>query len=121
MNFIAGREDATKWILQFWRGTYTGTYSDGLPYGDITQENSDPELVLESPEFKNMQELVDWAQNDSNFALAFVLDSTTNVEGNGEITEGDITTALMVSLIFWRQEVQKVSTWTTLTLYWTRL
>lgn len=94
MNFIAGREDATKWILQFWRGTYTGTYSDGLPYGDITQENSDPELVLESPEFKNMQELVDWAQNDSNFALAFVLDSTINVEGNGEITEGDITTAL---------------------------
>lgn len=94
MNFIAGREDATKWILQFWRGTYTGTYSDGLPYGDITQENSDPELVLESPEFKNMQELVDWAQNDSNFALAFVLDSTANVEGNGEITEGDITTAL---------------------------
>jgi hypothetical protein len=94
MNFIAGREDATKWILQFWRGTYTGTYSDGLPYGDITQENSDPELVLESPEFKNMQELVDWAQNDSNFALAFVLDSTTNVEENGEITEGDITTAL---------------------------
>ena len=94
MNFIAGREDATKWILQFWRGTYTGTYSDGLPYGDITQENSDPELVLESPEFKNMQELVDWAQNDSNFALAFVLDSTTNVEGNGEITEGGITTAL---------------------------
>lgn len=94
MNFIAGREDVTKWILQFWRGTYTGTYSDGLPYGDITQENSDPELVLESPEFKNMQELVDWAQNDSNFALAFVLDSTTNVEGNGEITEGDITTAL---------------------------
>lgn len=94
MNFIAGREDATKWILQFWRGTYTGTYSDGLPYGDIMQENSDPELVLESPEFKNMQELVDWAQNDSNFALAFVLDSTTDVEGNGEITEGDITTAL---------------------------
>lgn len=94
MNFIAGREDATKWILQFWRGTYTGTYSDGLPYGDIMQENSDPELVLESPEFKNMQELVDWAQNDSNFALAFVLDSTTNVEGNGEITERDITTAL---------------------------
>lgn len=94
MNFIAGREDATKWILQFWRGTYTGTYSDGLPYGDITQENSDPELVLESPEFKNTQELVDWAQNDSNFALAFVLDSTTNVEENGEITEGDITTAL---------------------------
>nr|DAQ05735.1 MAG TPA: hypothetical protein [Herelleviridae sp.] len=94
MNFIAGREDATKWILQFWRGTYTGTYSDGLPYGDITQENSDPELVLESPEFKNMQELVDWAQNDSNFALAFVLDSTTNVKENGEITEGDITTAL---------------------------
>lgn len=94
MNFIAGREDATKWILQFWRGTYTGTYSDGLPYGDITQENSDPELVLESPEFKNMQELVDWAQNDSNFALAFVLDSTTNVEGNGGITEGDITKVL---------------------------
>lgn len=94
MNFIAGREDVTKWILQFWRGTYTGTYSDGLPYGDITQENSDPELVLESPEFKNMKELVDWAQNDSNFALAFVLDSTTNVEGNGEITEEDITTAL---------------------------
>lgn len=92
--FIPGREDSTKWIMQFWRGTYTGTYTDGLPYGDITQENADPELVLESPEFDNMQELVDWATNDSNFALAFVLDPSTKVEGEGTITEGDITTAM---------------------------
>lgn len=91
---IAGREDNTKWIMQFWRGTYTGTYTDGLPYGDITQENADPELVLESPEFGNMQELVDWATNDSNFALAFVLDPTTKVEGDGTIAEADITTAM---------------------------
>lgn len=92
--FIPGREDSTKWIMQFWRGTYTGTYTDGLPYGDITQENADPELVLESPEFGNMQELVDWATNDSNFALAFVLDPTTKVEGDGTIAEADITTAM---------------------------
>lgn len=94
MNFIAGREDPAKWILQFWRGTYTGTYTDGLPYGDITQENCDPELVLESPEFENMKELVDWATNDSNFALAFVLTSDTGVQGDGTIEENDITTAL---------------------------
>lgn len=94
LSFIAGREDATKWILQFWRGTYTGTYTDGLPYGDITQENCDPELVLESPEIDNIQELIDWANNDSNFGLVFVLDSTSQVEGTGKIEQNNITTAL---------------------------
>nr|DAT83579.1 MAG TPA: hypothetical protein [Caudoviricetes sp.] len=92
--FVAGVEDSTKWIMQFWRGTYTGTYTDGLPYGDITQNNADPELVLESPEFNNIQELIDWANNDSNFGLLFVLDSTSRMEGTGEVTQQDITTAL---------------------------
>lgn len=94
LTFIPGVEDSTKWIAQFWRGTYTGTYTDGLPYGDLTQENADPELVLESPEFNNVQELIDWATNDSNFGLAFVLDPSSKVEGDGVITQVDITAAL---------------------------
>lgn len=93
-TFIAGREDTTKWIMQFWRGTYTGTYTDDLPYGDITQENADPELVLESPEFSNIKELIDWANNDSNFGLLFVLDASSKVEGEGTVEQADITTAL---------------------------
>lgn len=94
MMFIPGVEDPTKWILQIWRGTYTGTYSDGLPYGDLTQENADPELVLESPEFNNVQELINWATNDSDFGLGFILDPVSKVEGEGTITQADITTAL---------------------------
>lgn len=94
LTFIPGVEDNTKWIAQFWRGTYTGTYTDGLPYGDLTQENADPELVLESPEFNNVQELIDWATNDSNFGLAFVLDPSSKVEGDGTIAQADITAAL---------------------------
>ena len=93
-TFVAGVENPGKWIMQFWRGTYTGTYTDGLPYGDIVQNNADPELVLESPEFNNIQELIDWANNDSNFGLLFVLDSTSRAEGTGEVTQNDITTAL---------------------------
>lgn len=93
-TFVAGVEDSEKWIMQFWRGTYTGTYTDGLPYGDIAQNNADPELVLESPEFNNIQELIDWAKNDSNFGLLFALDSTSRTEGTGEVTQEDITTAL---------------------------
>ena len=94
MSFIPGVEDPTQWIAQFWRGTYTGTYTDGLPYGDITQENADPELVLESPEFNNIQTLIDWATNDSTFGLLFVLDPASKAEGEGTVEQADITAAL---------------------------
>lgn len=94
MKIIPGVDDPAKWILQFWRGTYTGTYTDGLPFGDLTAANATPELVLESPEFNNIKELIDWANTDSNFSLLFVLDPSSTVTGEGTVDQADVTTAM---------------------------
>lgn len=95
MRLVSGVEDSEKWIMEFWRGTYTGTYAgDGLPFGDIAQGSADPELVLQSPEFNNIQELIDWADTDSNFSLLFVKDKATAVAGAGTVSKEDVTSAM---------------------------
>lgn len=85
-----GVEDSKKWILSFYVGSYTGTAKDGLPYGEISALASTPTLVVQSPEFDNIKTLIEWAQTDSTFAQAFVLDSTSQVKGDGTVSESDV-------------------------------
>ena len=56
-----GVVDNTKWIFKVWRGTYKGAYSDGIAYDEVSQTvtDSNPELLVQSPEFNNIQTLID--------------------------------------------------------------
>lgn len=91
-----GVEDTSKWIMSFYVGSYTGTASDGLPYGEISAAAAEPRLVVQSPEFDNIKTLIEWAQTDSTFAQAFQLDSTSEAKGEGTVSESNVTDLLNV-------------------------
>ena len=94
MSIEAGVYNTEAHILKFWRGTYTGTYEgDGLPFGDETETQAKPILVLQTGEFTTMDELLDWCKKDSSFNQLFKLTSNAESEGTGEISGSDISTA----------------------------
>lgn len=90
-QIIPGIIDSSKWILQIYRGTFTGLAADGLPYGEETAEQSTPQLMAISPEFNNVATLIDWAKTDSSFNAQFALDPTSAVAGEGTVSQSDIT------------------------------
>lgn len=85
----SGEVDTDKFVLKFWRGTYVGAYTDALPYNGIPEADSPPQLLLKSIEFDNMQDLVDWAEEDYTFNSLFYLHTKT-VSGTGAIDSADL-------------------------------
>lgn len=93
-TIIPGVVDTTKWIFRVWVGTFTGNHTDGIPYNEITDTQAEPRLLAESPEFDNVQTLIDWSTTNSQFGLFFdALDSNT-VTGTGLVNSADITAVL---------------------------
>jgi hypothetical protein len=85
----SGVKDTSKWIFKIWRGTWTGDYTDNIAYGEIAKEDSEAELVIQSPEFDNVQTLLDWAATNK-FNEKFYLDPTSAVTGAGTVDVDDI-------------------------------
>lgn len=95
---IAGKLDTSKFIVQFWRGTYKGldtAISNGTPYDGLNQAQAQPELICESPEVSTVQELVDWANDTAGagyqFNLSFKLKESTIGSVSDVIVAEDIT------------------------------
>lgn len=89
----AGVIDPAKWILKIWRGTWVGNHTDGLAYNEVAKASSVAQLVIQSPEFNNIADLIAWANNNSQFNIYFELDSTSAVVGTGVINAADVTAA----------------------------
>jgi hypothetical protein len=85
-----GTVDTAKWILKVWQGTWKGDFTDGISYDGIKKENAKPILIAQSPEFNNMQTLVDWANTSASFGNRFSL-TTGTVTGLGTVNSADIT------------------------------
>lgn len=90
-TIVPGVLDTSKWIFQIWRGTFTGLWEDGVAFNEVPASASIPKLVIESPEFNNMNTLLNWARTSSEFNNLFSLDSTSAPKGDGTINTGDIT------------------------------
>ncbi|MCE5214712.1 MAG: hypothetical protein LLF83_08355 [Methanobacterium sp.] len=88
-----GVVDNAKWIFKVWRGNYKGAYVDSIAYDEVAQSISDnsPTLLVQSPEFNNIQNLIDWANTDPVFGSYFILDPTSAKTGAGTVTQADIT------------------------------
>jgi hypothetical protein len=87
----SGIIDTAKWIFKIWVGTYKGAHTDGYAYDEVALADSiTPILLAESPEFNNIQDLIDWADNDSSFGEYFVKDSTCAVTGAGTVDAADV-------------------------------
>lgn len=89
----SGVIDNSKWIFKIWRGTWVGDHSDGLAFNEVSKENSIAKLVIQSPEFNNISELIIWATDNQQFNIYFELDSTSAAVGTGLINSADVTSA----------------------------
>lgn len=89
----AGVIDTAKFILKIWLGQWKGDHTDGLAYDEVAKAATTPELVVQSPEFDNIQNLLDWANTNKAFGNYFTLDGTSAVAGDGSVDATDAATA----------------------------
>lgn len=85
-----GVDDSSKFILSIYGGTFTGIYTDGIAFNGVKAINSAPRLYCQSPEFNNVQELIDWATTSSDFNNHFALGAGSVVTGTGAVTATDL-------------------------------
>lgn len=85
-----GVKDTSKWIFKIWIGTWKGDYTDSIAYDEIAKASTVPQLVIQSPEFDNIQTLLDWGATQA-FNAQFYLDPTSAIAGDGSVTSADIT------------------------------
>lgn len=72
--FGAGVKDPTKYVLKMLVGTYKGTDPlNSVPYDNIADTDTVPDIVAISPEVSNMGELTDWMLTDGTFNTLFKL------------------------------------------------
>lgn len=70
--------DATKFRLDFYRGSYSGLdTTNNLPYDGIALSEATAKLLLSSPEVTSVTELIEWMRNSNNFKTIFDLASVT--------------------------------------------
>lgn len=85
--------DTAKWVFRIWLGQWKGDHTDGLAFDNISKASTNPILVVQSPEFNNIADLITWANTDTSFGNYFVLDSTSAVTGAGTVNSADVTAA----------------------------
>jgi hypothetical protein len=89
ITMSAGTIDTAKFILKFWRGSFTGTDTENTPYNAINEADADPVLLTQSPEFNNVQEIIDWTKVNVDFANHFQLTSGV-INGTGVVNSADL-------------------------------
>ena len=75
MKLIASPRVAGKYVLQFWMGSFKGldSLNSNAPYNNITQANSKPVLLFESPDVSSISELITFFNTNARFNESFTL------------------------------------------------
>lgn len=89
-KITSGVVNTAKWIYSIYVGSWKGDHTDGLAFDEIAKADSPEILMVSSPEFNNIAELISWATTDSKFGRYFKLDATSAVAGTGAVVAGDI-------------------------------
>lgn len=85
----AGSVDSSKFIMDFYIGSYKGEDTDGDPYDGISKADAIPTLLVSTPELRKMSELIAWMNTNATFNYYFKLKSSS-VLGSGVIDAQDI-------------------------------
>lgn len=93
----AGVLDTDKFILKFYRGTFTGLDQNNTPYNDIAEASALPQLLVKSPEFNDLTELISWMSTDFTFNNYFKL-KTSSTSGDASVDEYDLLVNLNYNL-----------------------
>lgn len=75
-RIVTGTDDATKFKLQVYRGSFMGTDKDGEPYGSKTFDEATGNLLAESGEYSSLGELYEWARSNKYILANFLVNMT---------------------------------------------
>lgn len=90
-KMTAGKNDTSKYIFKFYRGTFKGLDQNSIPYNGVDEETAVPQLLCQSPEVNDIADLITWMTDDFTFNTYFKLESSS-VTGTGAIASGDLVT-----------------------------
>jgi len=97
VKIVQGVFDVTKFIVKFYRGTFKGldtAVSNGDPYDFISEANTQPVLLCQSPEVKKVADLVAWMQdiNGAGYLFSQYFQYVSSViASNDQIVTNDLT------------------------------
>lgn len=80
-KIVAGTTVGT-FKLQVYRGSFMGVDEAGESYGVKSLSDSTPNLIVESPELTDLQELYDWAKSDRYMLANFVISTAGALSTN---------------------------------------
>ena len=83
--------------LQYEVGTYKGSDAQGIPYDNIQAVNCPAKILVTSPDFTNIPDLLIWMKNDKTFNTNFVNTGST-YQGGGTVVAGDLVTNASLAL-----------------------
>lgn len=91
-KIVPGTLDKSKYVLQIWRGSYTGVADDGISFNEVSLDDAikSPRLIIESPEVSTMTQLADWTKRSAEFNQLFRFDNSSTIEENDKLVAGDI-------------------------------
>ena len=75
-RIVSGIDDATKFKLQVYRGSFMGVDKDGEPFGSKNYEESVGNLLAESDEYETLAELYAWARANKYILANFLVNTT---------------------------------------------
>ena len=83
-----------KYYFSFLIGTYKGIDTlNNVPWDEVSEADSNPNLLFNSPDFSNILDFKNWMVNNANFNKVFTLSSGPSDQAcNSAITNTDITT-----------------------------
>ena len=86
----SSNQTSGKYVIDFYRGKFKGTDNAGDPWDFIPEDDyTDAELLVVSPEFDNIQTLIDWMNDDVTFQEYFTL-KTSSKNGTGAVDSNDL-------------------------------
>ena len=89
-QMMSGLNDPSKFIIEFYEGTYRGKTAGGNDINGLAPEFCPPNLIATSIEFSNISELIAWAKNDFLLSKRFKLDENYLVTGTGVVDSVDL-------------------------------
>jgi len=86
----AGIVDSTKFIMNFYRGTFRGLDQNNNPIGGIAEADTTAQLLCQSDEFATLAELVTWMESSTDFGTYFYYDSANSSVTHRGYVDADV-------------------------------
>lgn len=94
IKLLQSQKTPGKYYFSFIIGTYKGIDTlNNVAWDEVSQADSTPNLLFNSPDFSNILDLKNWMLNNVNFKKVFTLSSSPSDQAcNSAITNTDVTT-----------------------------